>query len=422
MKRNTIFFQSGFQSNRLDYILHEILVRRLGLNFKVAGLNEPLPEGAVAIRYGVDESGKPAFSDSGILEQTGTSPVSFSPGFENYFLDAGRGKTKNDLFGASFYLLSRFEEQTFQTESDEHGRFPDSAQLAVEFRKMPLVEFWVNGLRRQLEDFGIKCKKDKPELTFSIDWDNPTAYREKGIWRNSASLLNDVLSGNFRAIGLRLAVLSGKSEDPYDHLGKAISMELIKDRRIFFWTGDYGKHDKGLSWQNSWYRQQIKALSRQMIPGLHPSYATFQKPDRMAEEKKRLEEIIGQPVDSSRFHFLRYRIPASFRLLEELGFKDDFSMGFSAFPGFRAGTALPFHWFDLKKNQAGNLCIHPFSLMDSSVAFRGKGPEIFLEHAAEQLKTGEQLGFPVHAIFHNEHPSCRHWENAITAYLNLQKD
>jgi hypothetical protein len=156
-----------------------------------------------------------------------------------------------------------------------------------------------------------------------------------------------------------------------------------------------------------------------MIPGLHPSYACFEHPEKIAEEKKRLEEILNREITSSRFHFLRFRLPESYRLLEETGIREDFSMGFSAFPGFRAGTSLPFRWFDLKKNQAGNLLIHPFSLMDSSRAFRGKPKMALLDEARRQLHSGIEQGFPIHCIFHNEHPSWWGWENAISDYAKI---
>jgi hypothetical protein len=94
-------------------------------------------------------------------------------------------------------------------------------------------------------------------------------------------------------------------------------------------------------------------------------------------------------------------------------------MGFSAFPGFRAGTALPFQWFDLKKNQEGKLLIHPFSLMDSCRVFRGGSDDNFLTEADRQMKAGKVAGFPVHAVFHNEHPSWPGWENTMSKLTRL---
>ena len=157
-----------------------------------------------------------------------------------------------------------------------------------------------------------------------------------------------------------------------------------------------------------------------MLPGLHPSYACFSHPEFLIREKKRLEEILETEITANRFHFLRFRLPESYRLLEDCGFREDFSMGYSAFPGFRAGTALPFQWFDLERNRSSQLLIHPFSLMDSSAAFRGKTNASFLEAAENLLKTGKELGFSVQAIFHNEHPSWGGWENTVRLFSEIR--
>lgn len=422
MKGGSIFFRAEFRSARMEYILDEILGRRLGLDFFMAGKDEPLPEDAITIHYGLPGNGQPEFPDSGILRESLITPMTFKPGFTDYFLHTNQGKIRNDLFGSAFFLLSLYREQSMQVEADPHGRFPEQVLFHENISQKPQVEYWVAQLRMELEKLGISCNKNPAELDFSIDWDNPTAFLHKGLFRNSASLLFEILQGNLSAASRRLRVLRGKEKDPYDHLGSTIPPEVLQQRRIFFWVGDYGKHDKGLSYRNSWYREQIRELSKIMIPGLHPSYASFLKPDQMLKEKKRLEEILDQPVTASRFHYLRFRLPESYRMLEECGISEDFSMGYSAFPGFRAGTALPFYFFDLERNQKSNLLIHPFSLMDSSAAYRGKTRDSFLKEAEFQFKTGEDSGYPVHAIFHNEHPSREGWKNAIGNYLMLKSE
>ena len=422
MKAASIFFRSGFRSRRLDYILEEVLGSRLGLDFRQAGPDDPLPEGAICLNYGLKKEGI-CLPESGILRDQAPDGWSFSPGFDDFRLIQGKESHSGDLFGAAFFLLSRFEEQTKEAAPDMHSRFPDTLHFSEEkFRAVPLVEFWVNQLRQSLEAAGISCRKAESGLRFSIDLDNPTAYLHKGFFRQAGGLSKDLLKGNFEGMLNRLKVLSGSQPDPYDNLGSNISLELLENAPIFFWLGNYGKHDKGLTYKNAWYRNKIRELSTRMQPGLHPSYQSFDKPEILREEKKRLEAILGREIRASRFHFLRFRLPDSYRLLEELGIKEDHSMGFSGFPGFRAGTALPFRWFDLKKNQAGDLLIHPFSMMDSWAGSGKMNNTLFMDEAERQLREGRKSGFPVHAIFHNEHPSWPGWENALSRFLALAKN
>jgi len=415
MKAGSLFFQCDFRSPRLDFILKEVLVRRLGLNFSLNQKNEVLPEGSVCLHYGIP-GGDLFFADSGILRESSIGSWKLFIRDDVPVLEKDGEEFHGDYFGAAFWLLSRYEEQSGGIWPDSHGRFPDeSNSLAPVLSQLPLIELWVEKLRNQLENLGLSCKKPEAIAEFSIDWDNPVAYLHKGILRQAGGLISALLKADFGGISDRLQVLAGVKADPYDNLGTRIGPELLNGKRIFFWTGDYGKYDKGLPVNNEWYRRQIKALSAQMIPGLHPSYASFERPEKLIQEKKRLEEILGTEITACRFHFLRFRLPESYRRLEEAGFSEDFSMGFSSFPGFRAGTALPFHWFDLEKNQEGKLLIHPFSLMDSCRVFREETSDNFLAEAGRQLKTG----YPVHAIFHNEHPSWPGWDNTIRNYSKL---
>jgi hypothetical protein len=419
MKAGSLFFRCDFRSPRLGYILQEILGRRLGLDYSLHEKEEAIPEDSVCLHYGIP-GGDVSFSESGILRESGISDWKLIIQNNAPVLEKDGKKFQGDFFGAAFWLLSRYEEQSTEIWPDSHGRFPDEANSqAPVITQLPLVELWTDELRKQLETLGLRCKKAEATADFSIDWDNPTAYLYKGILRQAGGLFSDVLKANASGIAYRLKVLAGLKPDPYDNLGTRIGTQLLAGKRIFFWMGDYGKHDKGLSVKNEWYRRQIRLLSGQMTPGLHPSYASFERPEKLGLEKKRLEEILDMEIRASRFHFLRFRIPESYRRLEEAGFSEDFSMGFSSFPGFRAGTALPFQWFDLKKNQSGKLLIHPFSLMDSCKVFRGESGANFLAEGNRQLIAGKEAGFPVHTIFHNEHPSWPGWENTIRDYTGL---
>lgn len=419
MKAPCIFLRAEFRNSRTDYIFQEILGRRLLLDFIPVGINDPVPEGAFCLHYGIP-GGDITIPASGILSETAENNWTLRPDPEIQVLVRDKLEFSDDLFGAAFFLLSRYKEQFSEEPRDHHGRFPDEAHFTDPIiREIPLVEIWVQRLRLKLQFLGISVPEQKTFSTFSIDWDNPTAYLHKNIARQAAGIAADLLKGKTSKVAERLMVLAGKKPDPYDTLGKHIDIELLRGKRIFFWLGDYGKHDKGLSWKNRWYRNRIRELSGNMIPGLHPSYACFERPEKIGEEKKRLEEILDREITASRFHFLRFRLPESYRLLEEAGIREDFSMGFSAFPGFRAGTSIPFRWFDLKINQAGNLLIHPFSLMDSSTAFRDGHSQVFLDAASRQLESGKKYGFPVHALFHNEHPGWPGWSRLIHDYCSL---
>jgi hypothetical protein len=89
-------------------------------------------------------------------------------------------------------------------------------------------------------------------------------------------------------------------------------------------------------------------------------------------EKAVLEQIIGHAVTISRQHFLRSRLPGTFRELERAGIREEHSMGLSDRIGFRAGTCTPFPFYDLAEERETSLMFHPFAVMDSAMAYRMK--------------------------------------------------
>jgi hypothetical protein len=100
--------------------------------------------------------------------------------------------------------------------------------------------------------------------------------------------------------------------------------------------------------------------------GLHPSYASNVSDKRLLEEKQRISQILVKDVVESRQHFLKLKLPQTYRRLIKEGFKKDYTMGFADQPGFRLGTAHPVYFFDLETNQATDYKLIPFVYMDGT--------------------------------------------------------
>ena len=87
----------------------------------------------------------------------------------------------------------------------------------------------------------------------------------------------------------------------------------------------------------------------------------------MLTEKQRMEKILGRPVSDSRQHYLLLAFPATYRKLLDAGITTDYTMGYPDRPGFRAGTATPFYFYDLEKEETTPLRIFPFQVMDGTL-------------------------------------------------------
>ena len=74
--------------------------------------------------------------------------------------------------------------------------------------------------------------------------------------------------------------------------------------------------------------------------------------------------MLNKKILHARQHFLKLNFPETYRNLIDQGIQHDHSLGYHDAIGFRAGTSNPFYWFDLDKNQATELMIHPLLAMD----------------------------------------------------------
>jgi hypothetical protein len=312
-----------------------------------------------------------------------------------------------DPFALAFYLVTRYEEY-LPFEADGHGRFPAGQSLAYreDFLHLPLVDKMTHHLKEMLlARFPAISSIAKP-LHFipSFDIDIAFAHLGKGWARAGAAWMKLMLKADLKQISGRLAVLRGVEPDPYDNfdLHHTLAARYGHHPLYFSLMGDFGKYDRNISHKNKGFRDLLQKLNNQAEIGLHPSYRAALDPEMIAEEKRRLEEIIGKPVTKNRFHFLRLRFPDSYRLLPELGFTDDYSLGYSTTNGFRASTCTPFCFYDLLKEEKTGLRLHPFIFMDSAMIDHMKLPpgDSILE-VKRLVSNVEKFGGEAIGIWHN---------------------
>ena len=424
MNRSCIFFKSKTIGSRLRYVVSELFDRRLGLDVNFISGDMALPENGFTICYGV-EVGHLFFPASGILDESGELQYSFVPSEnrnEAVLVHSNGTTTKGDLPGMAFWLLSRYEEHQNPSLTDQHGRFPSTANALVkhDIHSIPLIEKWISELLVILSASGIQVHLLPPGNPLSFDLDNPTAYLYKNPARQFLAAGKDFLQLHFGQLLERSLVLAGLKKDPFDNMTQL--REIVSGKNmvpdLFVWIGDYGPHDKGLPHTSEYFRKLISSFARQFSIGLHPSYASFGNEKQMKTEKSRLEEITGFKIKKNRFHFLRFRVPESYRILLNLGFNEDHSMGFSDRMGFRAGTGQPFYWYDLLREETTSLLIFPFSMMDSTAHFHMKiSSEDFISTLKHQSGNGT-FQRSIHAVFHNEHPLWKGWENMISRFID----
>ena len=301
-----------------------------------------------------------------------------------------------DELSSIFYLLSRYEEhQNYQ--ADQHGRFTSdqSQQKQMGLLETPIVDELV---KRIWDKSGLDYSPilEQFQCVPSFDIDVAWAYKGRPLWRTMAGIING-------SVTERISVLLKRKKDPYDTYSEIIQVSTELERVICFTLlSDWGKYDKNINWKNPEFQSLIRGLNAAGGMGIHPGYSSHLKPEIVAKETKRLEEIVGHEIEKSRFHFLRFELPKSYQLLVKNGIKKDYSMGYADDIGFRAGTSIPFYYYNLETEKQEDLLIFPFVYMDSALKdYLKLSPEYAIEKIEVLMGKTAAVGGLFMCVWHN---------------------
>ncbi|MEL6922542.1 MAG: polysaccharide deacetylase family protein [Bacteroidota bacterium] len=334
-----------------------------------------------------------------------------------------------DLFSMCFYLVSRYEEY-LPYEADDHGRFPAKESLAYQqdFLKLPLVNLWAMRLGEWLRHYFPTLNISHPQyrLLPTIDVDMAWSYEQKGLLRAGGAMGKALLQGRLDDLRQRWQVLTGKEQDPFNtflYLAKAHQKAGAK-AIYFFLLGQHGPYDKNIAPSNQKFQQLIRTIGENNLVGLHPSYGSNDKRERLFAERRILEKILDRAVVHSRQHYLRLHLPTTYQNLLEAGITDDYSMGYAAQPGFRASIATPFHWYDLPNEQITALRIHPFMVMDVGLKdYLRHTPDSATQQIKRLITISRTVGGQFCAIWHNSSFSAMDgWEGWQEVYDFLLRE
>ena len=147
-----------------------------------------------------------------------------------------------DIFAASFYLITRYEEYLPHVR-DAHERFTveQSTAYKYHFIEKPVIDLWALKLRASLKVRFPKYHFTERDFKYisTIDVDNAYAYKHKNSLRVLGAFVNDFLKLDFRNSWDRLLVLLRIKSDPFDTFKKILSLckENPFEVVIFFLLG-----------------------------------------------------------------------------------------------------------------------------------------------------------------------------------------
>lgn len=323
------------------------------------------------------------------------------------FFGAGdRSNVPFDIFSASFYLLCRYEEY-LPFVKDRHGRYPPRESLAYRnsFLHLPVVDVWAYRLLKALKNrFPDLETHPKPySYTSVIDVNASHAFAHRGLFRSLGGLFHDLGYLRFRRAVERMRVWFSPKRDPYDNFSVLIDLHKSYDIKslFFFQFATYSTFDKNVSPNNNKFRFLIKSIADYSKIALAASYSSLGDVGQLKKEKKNLAGVINRSVDACRMRYNRIDFPHTYRNLVDSGFTDDYTMGYTHEPGFRAGTCTPFYFYDINLEIQQPIRIHPFAFHDYAFADRDSEDEI-LECLSALYQQVHKVNGNFTTVFSNE--------------------
>jgi hypothetical protein len=331
--------------------------------------------------------------------------VSGHEAFAKIFFRSSGGDLPFDLFAASFWLLTRYEEY-LPYKADTQNRFHYRSSLAYQydFLHFPLVNVWLEAFRGMLLSAypHLQFRLRRYEFVSSIDIDNAYKYKFKGFVRTLAGTFSDL---DWNKIRDRYMIIFGKKTDPFDCYDFLIEThrELGVNAIYFFLLGDYGPNDKNHSASDLRFQGLIKKLADYSRVGIHPSFGSNNNLKQLKKEVGRLTNVTHRVITNSRQHFSMLKFPQTYQDLLQAGIETDYTMGFTNRNGFRASYCYPYHWYNLDLETVNPLSIHSFCINDNALMTQAQTEnKSLMDLALPFIQEVKKYNGELVSIFHND--------------------
>jgi hypothetical protein len=325
-----------------------------------------------------------------------------------------------DVFGAAFFMLTRYEEVVV-ADRDEFGRFAAASSLAARagFLRTAIVDAYADLLWSALTHVWPRLERRRRAygVIVSHDVDDPLST----LGRRPADIARQLAADVIARRDLRLALRRGRSLvagrrgnhrlDPYNTFD---FMMDVSDRNgltsAFYFLAPFAPtpQDGPYRIDDPWIGALIGHIHRRGHEvGLHGSFHSYDDPKRTQDEFSRLRAVaerhgVRQERWGGRQHYLRWANPLTWRNWNDAGLSYDTTVAYADAVGFRTGTSHPYRVFDLEARRALELRELPFQVMDVTLfsymaLSAGDAHAAVMEIAAECRRHGGSLGI----LWHN---------------------
>jgi hypothetical protein len=396
---------------RLTFVFKHICKRILGLEVNFTSKVEDfIAHNSLKMSYTKQAlSGELFVKSNELLFEQGLSDVEINvqswDTTKGFFPTSERSDLPFDIFAASFYLLSRYEEYLPHVK-DQYGRFMAKDSLAYNhgFLHQPVIDIWAYKLRdvfvKRFPEYTFKDRKYAVHPVIDV----PMAYyfKQKGLMRTLGGTLNDIIRLKLKQLYQRYMVILGFQRDPYDTFKWIITKQKLCDFKftVLFLIGNYSTFDKNINTNKKAFVSLIKSMADYCNVGLKVSYMALENMTLLKQEKLKMESIVNRDLRAVRHSFSKLNLPQSYRHLVELEIHQDFTMGYVDTLGFRAGTCTPFQFYDLDYEIQTPLQIHSYQCLDFAL-LKYESQLDKTEHLLKIIQEVKAVNGTFIPVFHN---------------------
>jgi len=287
-----------------------------------------------------------------------------------------------DIFAASFFLLSRYEEALPHIKTPQ-GFFDPAQSIAGQygFLELPVVDLWVKHLQKNLtvafpEFFNTNDEKKKSIKNVLIEVLVPFRYKHRSLLVSLSDFFKSLWTFDLLQLFEQLAVLFRIKEDPFNTFNtwKSFFKSSTVSPKIFFLFSESSSFQSTVSIFNLSYQKIIKTMSDLFSLGLLVSVKSQLKASDFLElEKNNFESLTHKPISDIRMSSEIQNLNTVYESLVVQEFNSDYSMGYQKTFGFRAGTATPFYFYSLSNEFQLPLKIIP--IITTEMGLKKMSPE-----------------------------------------------
>jgi len=158
--------------------------------------------------------------------------------------------------------------------------------------------------------------------------------------------------------------------------------------------------------------------------GLHGGFNAYMDKEKIKQERGNLETVLGHKVGGYRGHFLKFKNPITWSILNDLNFEYDTTLGYANQIGFRNGMCHPFRPYSIEKNKFLDIMELPLVIMDITLTkYMGLNAKDQLSFCKNVIDTVEQNRGVLTLLWHNDRMLKEELEiyEAILKYATSKK-